>query len=102
VGNYRTFGKIWQGSSKRKSYSGSTVFEAWINELAPAAEGTSHIWDKCLEEVRRAELVMAPYNRDAGWAKAGGEIGICHAELQEGHKTAPAKVAPGCLRLWPN
>ena len=37
-------------------------------------------------------MVIALYNGDAGWAKAGGEIGICHAELHEVSKTAPAKV----------
>ena len=36
--------------------------------------------------------MIALYNGDAGWAKAGGEIGICHAELQDGYNKAPAKV----------
>lgn len=67
--------------------------------MAPAAEGTSDIWDECLEEVSRAELVIALYNGDAGWAKAGGEIGICHAELHEGYQTAPTNVR--ILQLTP-
>jgi hypothetical protein len=80
------------GFIEKEELFGQPLFEAWINELAPAGEGTSDIWDRCLEEVTRAELVIALYNGDAGWAKAGGEIGICHAELCEGYKTAPAKV----------
>jgi hypothetical protein len=87
------------GFIEKEELFGQPLFEAWINELAPAAEGTSDIWDKCLEEVSRAELVIVLYNGDAGWAKAGGEIGICHAELHEGYKTAPAKVR--ILQLTP-
>jgi len=75
------------------------LFEAWINETAPAAEGTADIWDKCIDEVRKAELVVALYNGDAGWAKAGGEIGICHAELNEAWSKAPAKLR--ILQLTP-
>jgi len=80
------------GIIEQEELFGEPLFEAWINESAPAAEGTADIWDKCLGEVSRAELVIALYNGDAGWAKAGGEIGICHAELQEGYNKAPAKV----------
>jgi hypothetical protein len=71
---------------------GEQLFEVWINEPAPAREGSEDLWEACLEEVRKAELVVALYNGDAGWAKAGGEIGICHAELKEALNTAPAKV----------
>jgi hypothetical protein len=77
---------------EKEELFGEPLFEAWINEVAPAAEGTADIWDKCIDEVRKAELVIALYNGDAGWAKAGGEIGICHAELSEGYSKAPAKV----------
>jgi hypothetical protein len=87
------------GIIEKKELFGEPLFEAWINELSPAAEGTDDIWDKCIEEVSKAELVIALYNGDAGWAKAGGEIGICHAELHEAYKTAPAKVR--ILQLTP-
>jgi len=71
---------------------GEPLFEVWINEVAPAAEGDENIWEKCRNEVRRADVVVVLYNGDAGWAKEGGEIGICHAEFEEGMGTAPAKV----------
>ncbi|MCC6366147.1 MAG: hypothetical protein IT165_21730 [Bryobacterales bacterium] len=71
---------------------GEQLFEVWINEPAPAREGSEDLWEACLDEVRKAELVIALYNGDAGWAKASGEIGICHAELKEALNTAPAKV----------
>jgi hypothetical protein len=47
------------GLIDKEELFGQPLFEAWINELGPAAEGTSDVWDKCLEEVRRAELVIA-------------------------------------------
>ena len=87
------------GFIEKEELFGQPLFEAWINELAPAAEGTEDIWDKCLDEVNRAELVISLYNGDAGWAKAGGEIGICHAELHEGYSKAQAKVR--ILQLTP-
>ena len=87
------------GIIEKEELFGEQLFEAWTNEPAPAADGTADIWDKCLEEVNRAELVIALYNGDAGWAKAGGEIGICQAELHEGYKKAPAKVR--ILQLTP-
>src|SRR5271165_2653974 len=71
---------------------GRQLFEVWINEPAPAAEGSDDIWGECLAQVRQCDLLLTLYNGDAGWAKAGGELGICHAELKEGLNTAPAKV----------
>jgi len=87
------------GIIEKEELFGEQLFEAWINESSTAADGTADIWDKCIEEVNRAELVIALYNGDAGWAKAGGEIGICQAELHEGYKKAPAKVR--ILQLTP-
>jgi hypothetical protein len=87
------------GIIEKEEVFGEQLFEAWINESSTAADGTADIWDKCIEEVNRAELVIALYNGDAGWAKAGGEIGICQAELHEGYKKAPAKVR--ILQLTP-
>lgn len=69
---------------------GEQLFEVWINENAPS--DAADIWDKCLEEVRRADIVIALYNGDAGWAGHAGDIGICHAELKEARNTAPGKL----------
>jgi len=66
------------------------LFDPWINEPAPAA--TSDIWDECIAEVRKADILIAIYSGDAGWAKEGGEIGICHAELEKGLNSAREKV----------
>src|ERR1035437_3807391 len=71
------------GIIEKEEVFGEQLFEAWINESAPAADGTADIWDKCIEEVNRAELVIALYNGDAGWAKAGGEIGIWDKCIEE-------------------
>lgn len=84
---------------EKESLFGESLFEAWINEVAPAAEASADIWDKCIDEVKKAELVVALYNGDAGWAKAGGEIGICHAELSEAFSKSPAKLR--ILQLTP-
>lgn len=70
----------------------SRLFEIWINEEEPAAEASRDLWDKCTDEVRRADIVLVLYNGDSGWTTADGSIGICHAELMAGLSSAPAKV----------
>jgi hypothetical protein len=77
---------------EKEKLFGEELFEVWINEPAPALEASEDLWEACLDQVRRADLVIILYNGDAGWAKAGGEIGICHAELQEALNTARAKI----------
>lgn len=66
------------------------LFEPWINE--PAVAATRDIWDECMARVQRADILIAIYSGDAGWAKEGGEVGICHAELERGLNTAREKV----------
>ncbi|MFQ5754020.1 MAG: DUF4062 domain-containing protein [bacterium] len=68
------------------------LFEVWINEDAPAEEGSTDLWEVCLKQVDDADIVLILYNGNAGWAKEGGDIGICHAEMQRALSTAPAKV----------
>src|SRR5581483_9016969 len=75
------------------------LFDVWINERSSALELSDDLWAACLDEVRRADIVIVLYNGDAGWAKAGGEIGTCHAELKEALNTAPAKTS--LLQLTP-
>ena len=77
---------------EQETLFGEPLFEVWINEPAAAAEGSENLWDECLSQVRKSDLLLVLYNGDAGWAKAGGEIGICHAELKEALNSAPAKV----------
>ena len=71
---------------------GKLTFEVWINESAPAAEGSSDSWDTCIEQVRDADLVVVLYNGNAGWTKESGGVGICHAELQAALEDGAAKV----------
>lgn len=67
-------------------------FEVWINEDAPPEEGSTDSWETCLQQVDEANILLVLYNGNAGWAKAGGDIGICHAELERALSISPAKV----------
>lgn len=80
---------------------GSQLYEVWINEDAPPAEGAADSWETCLQQVRIADIVLVLYNGNAGWAKEDGEIGICHAEFQTALAAAPAKVRLIELPLQP-
>jgi hypothetical protein len=48
---------------------GEQVFNVWINEDAPAAEGSVDAWEQCLRQVTEADVVLVLYNGNAGWAK---------------------------------
>lgn len=67
-------------------------FEVWINEDAEALDQSADSWEACLKQVRDCDILIVLYNGDAGWAKTGEDIGICHAEYAEGIKYSPGKV----------
>jgi hypothetical protein len=46
----------------------------------------------CLQAVKDCDILVSLSNGNAGWAKNGGDIGICHAELMKGLSHAPGKV----------
>ncbi|MDH1500350.1 DUF4062 domain-containing protein [Comamonas terrigena] len=71
---------------------GRKLFEVWINEDAPPAEGTQDSWDTCLKAVRDCDVLIVLSNGNAGWAASDQDIGICHAEYMEGLRSAQAKV----------
>lgn len=71
---------------------GRKLFEVWINEDAPPAEGTQDSWDACLQAVRDCDVLIVLSNGNAGWAAGDQDIGICHAEYMEGLRSAQAKV----------
>ncbi len=71
---------------------GKKIFEVWINEKTPPQGGTWDSWDVCLRAVKDCDILVALSNGNAGWAKDGGEIGICHAELLTGLSQASGKV----------
>lgn len=67
-------------------------FKVWINENAEALDHSADSWDACLRQIRECDILIVLYNGNAGWAKTGEDIGICHAEYAEGLKTSPGKV----------
>lgn len=71
---------------------GKPVLEVWINEDTPPQGGTWDSWDVCLQAVNDCDALIVLSNGNAGWAKSGGDIGICHAELVTGLSRAPGKV----------
>lgn len=71
---------------------GKQVFEVWINEDAPPADGMQDSWDACLQAVRDCDVLLVLSNGNAGWASGDGDIGICHAECMEGLATTRGKV----------
>lgn len=71
---------------------GMQPFDVWINEDAEALDHSADSWDACLKQVHECDVLIVLYNGDAGWAKNGDEIGICHAEYAEGIKHSPGKV----------
>lgn len=71
---------------------GENLFEVWINELEATQSFEESIWNKCLSEARRADIVLVLYNAQSGWARPKDSIGICHDEVREAVDSAPGKV----------
>lgn len=71
---------------------GKKVFEVWINEDASPASATEDSWEHCLTQVKQCDILLVLSNGNAGWSKAGGDIGICHAEIMTGLSLSPGKV----------
>jgi hypothetical protein len=67
-------------------------FEIKINEDFGASTSTDS-YNKCLEEVRDSDFVIALNNGVAGWAPVGNDLGICHAELDEAMNISSRKTA---------
>jgi hypothetical protein len=68
------------------------VFDVWINEDGVPAPGTENWWQHCLKQVETADIVIVLYTGKAGGTKTGGDLGICHAELEAAMRTGPARV----------
>lgn len=79
-------------SIEKQQIFGLKPFKVWINEDAEPQDHLVDSWDACLRQVRDCDILIVLYNGNAGWAKTGGDIGICQAEYAEGLKTAPGKV----------
>ena len=76
---------------------GRNLFDVWINEDSPPQEGSSDSWEVCLQAVKDCDILLVLDNGNAGWAKTGSDIGICHAELLTAMSAAPEKVFIVCL-----
>src|SRR5271157_3901200 len=57
---------------------GKKAFEVWINEETPPKAANWDSWEVCLEAVADCDILLVISNGHAGWAKAPGDIGICH------------------------
>lgn len=55
-------------------------FDIRINEDF-GATATTDSYNACLNEVRQSDFLIAFYTGASGWAPAGSDLGICHAEL---------------------
>lgn len=53
---------------------GRKLFEVWINEDAPPAEGTQDSWEACLKAVRDCDVLIVLSNGNAGWAAGDQDI----------------------------
>ena len=76
-----------------ESLGGEPLFEVWISDNAPdQSQGDLETaWEKSLEEVSKADIVLVLYTGEAGWSPARG-IGICHAEFQQAWNDGPARL----------
>lgn len=84
--------ELKQEIEAERLFGDGPVFEVWINEDSPPQEGSADSWETCLRQVRDADVLLVLYNGNAGWAKHGGDTGICHEELHTALSTVRAKV----------
>ncbi len=66
--------------------------EVWINEEGASAAGDHDSVQHCLEQVDKADIVIALYNGEAGWSAEVGDIGICHLELSRAIQMNPHRL----------
>jgi len=71
---------------------GEQLFEVWINEEGLPQPGSKNATEGCLQKVDKADILIALYNGDAGWAETKEDNGICHEELARALSTEPAKA----------
>lgn len=71
---------------------GREIFDIWISEEPEGPDALDSSWEVCMERVRESHFLIVLYTGEAGWARPGGDIGICHAELQTAISEEPGKV----------
>lgn len=77
---------------EKEKLFGKEIFKVWINEEEPSQSFDENIWDKCLKEVRLADIIIVLYNGEAGYLRPSDTLGICHAEVLEAVNVARGKV----------
>jgi Domain of unknown function (DUF4062) len=87
-----TVRKELQDELQNEQFLNRQLVEVWINEEAGAEDGSSDAWDRCMEQVDQADVLISIYNGNAGWVRNVANIGICHAELQRAYDIHPSKV----------
>src|SRR5437879_6398695 len=70
---------------------GSRVLWVFKSESEPALTDQSTI-SKCLDEARRAHVIVCLCTGDPGETDRGNPLGICHRELQTAINDSPDKV----------
>jgi hypothetical protein len=73
-------------------FLGKEFFDVRINEDF-GASATTDSYNACLQEVRDSDFTIALYNGASGWAPAGMDLGICHAELDTAMNISTRKTA---------
>src|SRR5260370_2970478 len=86
-----------QSITLRSGQSG--LFDCWINEDSASSPMNETWWERCLNEARRADVVIVLYNGESGGAIKSQPMGICHAELEAALATQSQKVR--VIRLLP-
>lgn len=71
---------------------GKDFLDIRINESF-GADASLDSYNACLDEVRKADFIIALYTGVAGWAPAGIDLGICHSELSTGLDISMRKTA---------
>jgi hypothetical protein len=81
-----------QNELQNEKFLSRQLVEVWINEEAGAENGSADAWDRCMEQVDQADVLISIYNGHAGWVSSTADIGICHAEMQRAYDLNPSKV----------
>lgn len=69
------------------------LFDVWIHEHHSGDRGDRSTLDISIDEIRRADVILALYTGESGSARQGSDLGICHAELLEALARRPEIVA---------
>lgn len=75
---------LWSGQER--------LCDCWINEDSAGAPVNETWWEHCLDQARRADVVIVLYNGESGGSIKKQPMGICHAELEAALNTESKKV----------